>query len=35
VAVYAFGPQEISSQFSTLQHHVDVSKKMMAAFITE
>ena len=35
VAVYAFGPKEISSQFSTLQRHVDVSKKMMDAFIVQ
>ncbi len=31
VAVYAFGPENITKQFSTMQHHVDLGLKMMAA----
>ncbi|MBQ4844311.1 alkaline phosphatase [Pseudoalteromonas sp. MMG005] len=31
VPVYAFGPEGVTKQFSTLQHHVDISNKMMAA----
>ncbi|MBQ4812094.1 alkaline phosphatase [Pseudoalteromonas luteoviolacea] len=31
VPVYAFGPEGITKQFSTLQHHVDIANKMMAA----
>ncbi|KAF7775525.1 hypothetical protein PCIT_a1730 [Pseudoalteromonas citrea] len=31
VPVYAFGPAGVTKQFSTMQHHVDVSQKMMAA----
>ncbi|KZN58182.1 hypothetical protein N473_05420 [Pseudoalteromonas luteoviolacea CPMOR-1] len=31
VPVYAFGPAGVTQQFSTLQHHVDIANKMMAA----
>lgn len=35
VPVYAFGPEAITKQFSTLQHHTDIGQKMMAALIAE
>ena len=31
VPVYAFGPEGVTKQFSTMQHHVDIGQKMMAA----
>ena len=31
VPVYAFGPEGVTKQFSTLQHHVDVANKMITA----
>ena len=33
--VYAFGPEEITNQFSTLQYHVELSQKMMKALLPE
>ncbi|WP_281559375.1 alkaline phosphatase [Thalassomonas sp. RHCl1] len=35
VPVYVFGPEAITKQFSTMQHHVDIANKMMAALIQE
>ena len=35
VPVYAFGPEGVTKQFSTMQHHVDISQKMMAALFDE
>ncbi len=32
VPVYVFGPEAITKQFSTLQHHTELAKKMMRAF---
>ncbi|WP_042145310.1 MULTISPECIES: alkaline phosphatase [unclassified Pseudoalteromonas] len=31
VPVYAFGPEGVTKQFSTMQHHVDLGQKMMNA----
>ncbi|KNC67687.1 alkaline phosphatase [Pseudoalteromonas ardens] len=31
VPVYAFGPEGVTAQFSTLQHHVDIGTKMIKA----
>ncbi len=33
VPVYAFGPMGVIKQFSTMQHHVDLANKMIAALI--
>ena len=33
VPVYAFGPESITKQFSTMQHHVDISQKMADALL--
>ncbi|NRD75561.1 alkaline phosphatase [Shewanella sp. VB17] len=33
--VYAFGPEKIIKQFSTLQYHVELSQKMMTALLPE
>ncbi len=33
VPVYAFGPQSITKQFSTMQHHVELSQKMADALL--
>jgi alkaline phosphatase len=33
VPVYAFGPESITKQFSTMQHHVELSQKMADAFL--
>ncbi|PAJ74347.1 alkaline phosphatase [Pseudoalteromonas sp. NBT06-2] len=35
VPVYAFGPEGVTRQFSTMQHHVDLGQKMMNAFSQE
>ncbi|ASP40784.1 alkaline phosphatase [Bacterioplanes sanyensis] len=35
VPVYAFGPEAITKQFSTMQHHTDVGQKMIKALIGE
>ncbi|UTW48839.1 alkaline phosphatase [Bacterioplanoides sp. SCSIO 12839] len=35
VPVYAFGPEAITKQFSTMQHHTDLGQKMMSALIVE
>lgn len=32
VPVYVFGPEAITKQFSTLQHHTELAQKMMRAF---
>ncbi|RJE76879.1 alkaline phosphatase [Pseudoalteromonas sp. MSK9-3] len=32
VPVYAVGPEGVTKQFSTMQHHVEISQKMMTAF---
>lgn len=31
--VYAFGPDNITKQFSTMQHHVELNQKMVNAFL--
>lgn len=33
VTVYAFGPENIANQFSTMQHHVELSQKMATALL--
>ncbi|SGY90331.1 alkaline phosphatase [Moritella viscosa] len=33
VPVYAFGPESITKQFSTMQHHVELSQKMADALL--
>lgn len=33
VPVYAFGPKDITQQFSTMQHHVELSQKMANALL--
>ncbi|QUM85399.1 alkaline phosphatase [Moritella sp. 28] len=33
VPVYAFGPENITKQFSTMQHHVELSQKMADALL--
>lgn len=33
VPVYVFGPYGVTKQFSTMQHHVDIGNKMMAALL--
>ncbi len=33
VPVYAFGPEAITAQFSTMQHHVELGQKMMDALL--
>lgn len=33
VPVYVFGPQTITQQFSTMQHHTELSQKMMSALL--
>ena len=35
VPVYAFGPDNIVNQFSTLQHHTHLGQKMINALISE
>lgn len=35
VPVYVFGPPSITKQFSTMQHHTDVSQKMMKALLMD
>ena len=35
VPVYAFGPETITKQFSTMQHHTDIGQKMITALIGE
>lgn len=35
VPVYAFGPREVTAQFSTMQHHVDLGQKMISALIAQ
>lgn len=33
VTVYAFGPEAITKEFSTMQHHVDISQKIAKAML--
>lgn len=33
VPVYVFGPEAITKQFSTLQHHIELARKMMRALL--
>jgi len=35
VPVYAFGPQGVTKQISTMQHHVEIGQKMMAALLDD
>jgi len=35
VPVYAFGPEAVTEQFSTMQHHIDLGQKMIDALIGE
>ncbi|PID42844.1 MAG: alkaline phosphatase [Proteobacteria bacterium] len=35
VPVYAFGPEALTRQFSTMQHHTDLGQKMINALIVE
>ncbi|NQZ12391.1 MAG: alkaline phosphatase [Gammaproteobacteria bacterium] len=35
VPVYAFGPQGVIKQFSTMQHHTDIGQKMIAALLPQ
>ena len=35
VPVYVYGPQGLTQQFSTMQHHVDIANKMMSALLPE
>jgi len=35
VPVYAFGPETVVNQFSTMQHHINIGQKLMSALISE
>ena len=35
VPVYAFGPEAVVNQFSTMQHHINIGQKLMGALISE
>lgn len=35
VPVYAYGPEDIANQFSTMQHHINIGQKLMDALINQ